>query len=263
MTYQPPNPDPTDGPAASSWGQYQPPGQRDDLVELGGLGRAGGGGMRRAVIGAAVAVVGLLGGAGVAYAAAGGGSGATLTSAGASPSASPSASAPTPPTIHCRISMNGSTKTPKNCPPFGRFPGRHFGFPGGFPGGIAFPFGVGGALHGQFVVAKSGGGYQTVDVQRGKVTAVSSTSLTVKSTDGFTATYAVSSSTIVDAQRDGIGSVKSGNQVYVSATVSGSRATATSIFDLTLIGQGKGGPFGFGWPPGIPSSNQNSNPAVN
>lgn len=105
-------------------------------------------------------------------------------------------------------------------------------------------------MHGQFVVPKSGGGYQTVDVQRGKVTAVSSTSVTVKSSDGFSATYAVSGSTIVDAQRDGIGSVKDGNQVYVTATVSGSTATATSISDLTLLGNGKGGfPFGFSGSP--------------
>ncbi len=245
MTYQPPNPDPSDGPPTSPW---QPPGRGDDVVEFGGPGRSGG--SRRVAIGAAVAAVALLGGAGVAYAASG--SGATPTAAGASSSASPSASVPSPPSIHCQISVNGSTKTTKHCPPFGRFPFRHFGFPGGGPGGIGFPFGAGGALHGQFVIAKSGGGYQTVDVQRGKVTAVSSTSLTVKSADGFSATYAISSSTIVDAQRDGIGSVKDGNQVSVSATVSGSKATATSIFDLTLLGR-NGGAFGFG-----PSSNSGS-----
>jgi hypothetical protein len=150
------------------------------------------------------------------------------------------------------MSVNGSTKTSTNCP---RFPFRHFGFPPGAfggPGGFGFPLGAGGAVHGQFVVPKTGGGYQTVDVQRGKVTAVSSTSLTVKSADGFSATYAVSSSTIVDAKRDGIGSVKAGNQVYVTATVSGSTATASSVTDLSLL-KGKGGPFGFSW-------NSSSNP---
>ena len=148
----------------------------------------------------------------------------------------------------------GSARSKKQCPPFGRFPFRPFGFPGGGPGGLGFPLGLGGgAVHGQFVVPKSGGGYQTVDVQRGQVTAVSSTSLTVKSADGFSATYAVAKSTIVDAQRDGIGSVKDGNQVYVSATVSGSTATATSIADLSLL-KSKGGPFGFGFGFG-PNSN--------
>src|SRR3954462_6838092 len=34
-------------------------------------------------------------------------------------------------------------------------------------------FGIGGALHGEFVVQKEGGGYQTVATQRGSVTAVS------------------------------------------------------------------------------------------
>jgi hypothetical protein len=254
MSYEPPNFDPSDdGPVT---GPYQPPGQQDDVVEL-RLGRASG--ARRLAIGTAVAVVALLGGAGVAYAASG--SGATPAAAGASPSPSASAKAPAPPpSAHCRMSVHGSAKTSTKCPPFGRFPFRPFGFGPGGPGGIGgigFPLGAGGAVHGQFVVPKTGGGYQTVDVQRGKVTAVSSTSLTVKSADGFSATYAVSSSTIVDAQRDEIGSVKDGNQVYVTATVSGSAATATSVSDLSLL-KSKGGPFGFSW---NSSSNTSSIPS--
>jgi hypothetical protein len=100
---------------------------------------------------------------------------------------------------------------------------------------LKFGPGMFGMVHGQFVVAKSGGGYQTVDVQDGRVTAVSTTSITLKSSDGFTKTYAVTSSTTVDAQRDGIGSVKVGNQASVEATVSGSAVTATNIADLTLL----------------------------
>ena len=253
MTNEPPDVDPGDGPVTNPWGAYQPPGWPDDVVEFGGMRRAGG--TRRFAIGTAVAAIALVGGAGIAYAA--NGSGATVgTTAATSPSPSASASPSGPPAIHCKISVNGSTKSVKQCPPFGRFPFRHFGFGPGFgpggPGGIGFPLGLGGAVHGQFVVPKSGGGYQTEDVQRGKVTTVSPTSLTVKSADGFSATYTVSSSTIVDAQRDGIGSVKDGNQVYVTATVSGSTATATSISDLTLLGNGKGGPFSF-------SGNPNTN----
>jgi hypothetical protein len=98
-------------------------------------------------------------------------------------------------------------------------------------------FGMFGMLHGQVVVAKSGGGYQTVDVQDGQVTAVSANSITLKSSDGFTKTYVVTSSTTVDAQRDGIGSVKVGNQASVYATVSGSTVTATNVADLTLLQQ--------------------------
>ena len=126
--------------------------------------------------------------------------------------------------------------------PAGTGPGHRFfgGFGGGFGAGVA------GALHGQFVVPRSGGGYQTEDTQRGSVTAVSTSSITVKSADGFTKTYQVTSSTVVDARRDGIGSVKDGHQVSVLATVSGGTATATDIQDLSLLRAGNPGPGGYG-----------------
>jgi hypothetical protein len=102
-------------------------------------------------------------------------------------------------------------------------------------------------VHGQAVV-KHGGGYQTIDYQRGTVTAVSMGSITVKSTDGFTQTYAVTGSTIVGAQRGGIGSVTTGNEASVIATVSGKTVTAVKIIDWTLLrhshsqfGSGSGG----------------------
>lgn len=90
-------------------------------------------------------------------------------------------------------------------------------------------------LHGQAVVAKRGGGYQTIDYQRGTITAVSMGSISVKSTDGFTQTYAVTGSTIVGAQRGGLGSVSTGNKASVIATVSGKTATAVKIIDWTLL----------------------------
>src|ERR1700730_6716369 len=68
-------------------------------------------------------------------------------------------------------------------------------FPGGRAFGGGFGLGAFGALHGEFVVPRSGGGYQTDDMQRGSVTAVSTSSITVKSADGFTKTYQVTSST--------------------------------------------------------------------
>jgi hypothetical protein len=123
-----------------------------------------------------------------------------------------------------------------------RFGGAGFG-PGPGLGGLGVGLGLG-ALHGQFVVAKPGGGYETVDIQRGKVTAVSGSSVTLRSADGFTGTYAIKSSTIVDAQRNGIGSVKAGNQASLLATVSGGSATAASIQDLTLL-QRQRQAFGF------------------
>ncbi len=93
-------------------------------------------------------------------------------------------------------------------------------------------------MHGTVVVPKPGGGYQTVAFQNGKVTAVSSTSITLRSADGYSHTYQVTSSTMVNARRDGIGSIKAGNQVMVDATVSGSTASAVRVVDLSLLQQG-------------------------
>src|SRR5262249_15193504 len=110
--------------------------------------------------------------------------------------------------------------------------------PGGGPfGGPGALGGLLGAVHGTAVLPKPGGGYQTVAFQNGKVTAVSSTSITLRSADGYSRTYRVTSSTLVNAQRDGIGSVKAGNQVVITATVSGSTATATRIIDVSQLQQ--------------------------
>jgi hypothetical protein len=91
-------------------------------------------------------------------------------------------------------------------------------------------------LHGQAVLAKPGGGYETVAFQRGAVTAVSTGSITLKSTDGFTQTYTINDSTIVGAHRGGISSVKAGDTASVIATVSGKTFTAMRIIDWTLVG---------------------------
>jgi hypothetical protein len=56
------------------------------------------------------------------------------------------------------------------------------------------------AEHGE-VVLHGKGGDRTVDVQRGVVTASSPTSVTVRSTDGFTATYAFTPSSKVRKQK--------------------------------------------------------------
>jgi hypothetical protein len=156
-------------------------------------------------------------GGGVAVAVAGAVSVASIASAQTTQSPSPSASA--------------SAAAPKA--PGG--PGRGPGF-GGRRAPLEFG-GFGQALHGEFVTAKPGGGFQTVDVQQGQVTAVSASSITVKSADGFTKSYTVTASTLVDAQRDGIGSVKNGDTVSVQATVSGGTATATDVADRSQIRQ--------------------------
>ncbi|WP_246486430.1 DUF5666 domain-containing protein [Kribbella qitaiheensis] len=91
-----------------------------------------------------------------------------------------------------------------------------------------------GALHGEYVVEKEGGGYQTVASQRGEVTAVSKDSITVKSADGYSKTYTLTTDTLVNATRDGIDSVKPGNTVSVSAIVADGKVTAISVNDGTV-----------------------------
>ena len=58
-------------------------------------------------------------------------------------------------------------------------------------------------LHGELTIAGADGP-TTVNLQRGKVTASSATSLTVRSTDGFTTTYAVGASTTVRRDRQSV-----------------------------------------------------------
>jgi hypothetical protein len=74
-------------------------------------------------------------------------------------------------------------------------------------------------LHGQFTMT-AGDGTKVVDVQRGRLTAASATSLTVVSTDGFSATYAVSSSTTVRKARQTVpvSSLAVGDDVVVRAS---------------------------------------------
>jgi hypothetical protein len=99
---------------------------------------------------------------------------------------------------------------------------------GGFgPGGD-------GMVHGSFTI-KGPNGYETVDVQSGTAQAVSSSSITVKSADGFSQTYNVGSSTVVDADYDGIQSVKVGDDISVQALTSGSTVTAERVTDLTQL----------------------------
>jgi hypothetical protein len=86
-------------------------------------------------------------------------------------------------------------------------------------------------LHGTGVVKKSDGTFQTVAMQRGKVTAVSATSITVKSDDGYSATYVVNSATKVNGKNGKITDIKVNAGVLVEADVNGSTSTATRIID--------------------------------
>lgn len=101
---------------------------------------------------------------------------------------------------------------------------RHLGGPG---------------IHGEFVVPNADGGYQTIATQRGEVTAVSPTSITVRSEDGYSATYVVTADTLVNAARDGISTISNGDTVHVVAIVSGDTRTAVRISDGTLLKKGR------------------------
>jgi hypothetical protein len=76
-------------------------------------------------------------------------------------------------------------------PGAGRWGGpRNTGDPGRGPDGGRAPAAP---LHGEFVVAGENGGYVTELVQTGVLTAVSDSSITAKSADGFTQTYVLGS----------------------------------------------------------------------
>lgn len=90
-------------------------------------------------------------------------------------------------------------------------------------------------IHGEYVVKKADGGYQTIATQHGEVTAVSPTSISVRSEDGYTATYVVTADTLVNAARDGIATVRTGDTVHVMATRAGDTRTAVHIVDKSRI----------------------------
>jgi hypothetical protein len=130
-------------------------------------------------------------------------------------------------------------------------------FPGSLTAGGGAGGGVANSLHGDFVVSDGNGGYTTRRTQTGEVTAVSTNSITVRSEDGYTQTYAIDSSTAVDNGRDTISEVAVGHTVSITATVAGDTATAVEITDQALQqssqqgqgqqGTGQGQP-GFGQP---------------
>jgi hypothetical protein len=104
-------------------------------------------------------------------------------------------------------------------------------FPRGFPHGrFDGPLGRG-MLHGEFVVKDRDGKITKMVTQHGKVTAVSANSVSLRSDDGFTGTYAVGSDTRVriGGGPAAISGVKTGNEAWVVATKSGGTSTATVL----------------------------------
>lgn len=191
-------------------------------------------GPRRSRVGTGVAVaavgIGVLGLVGTAYAASG--------SPTPSPQSGSGSTAPQGELPGAPGAQGTAPGTPGVPDGDGDGPGRG-GHMGGGPGGMGgMRMGLGGGIHGVFVTPKQGGGYQTVHTQRGTVTGVSSTSITVKSEDGYTKSYKVTASTVVNAQRDGIDSIESGDEVGVVGIEDGDTVTAVSIMDRTRIKDG-------------------------
>ena len=152
---------------------------------------------------AAVATIGALALTGVALAA------PTLTAAsGTAPAAAPSPSSADP--------SAKAAKGPR---------GKHKGLRGGH---LRAP---GRAVHAEAVVKDKDGKFITVYTQRGKVTAVSATSITLNSDDGFTATYTVNADTKIgkDGKPAKIGDVKVGDSAGLFAVKSGESKNARGI----------------------------------
>jgi hypothetical protein len=126
---------------------------------------------------------------------------------------------------------SASASTPKSDHPgWSRWGGPWAGPSGGGWGSPLFDRGR--ALHGEVVVAKDGGGTETVLIQRGKLTTVTKSSIAVTSSDGFHRTYAVNDETQVDAGRETTRSLAKGSDVVVSARKSGNALTAVHIIRL-------------------------------
>ena len=120
----------------------------------------------------------------------------------------------------------------------GRFRGG-LGGQGGFGAGGGPGLGAGPFIYGQFTI-KGPNGYETLAERTGTVSDVTDTSgttwsLTVKSADGTSGTFVVDSGTSVNGGEMGIGSVKSGDTVQVTAVVSGGTSTAKSVTDQTVL----------------------------
>lgn len=195
--------------------------------------------MPRAAVTVGLAAFLGMAGAGVAFA---------VTGNGSSPSTATPGSQSTTPTSRPGSSMPG--------------PGPGAGRAGG-PGG-AERFGLGGPggplVHGVFTV-RNGSSYKTLEEQSGTVTGVSSSSITVKSADGYSQTYAVQPSTVVDSQAGGISTVAQNDKVRVEGLQqSAGSFTATNIVDVTKVGSSRQG-FGVAPPNAPPQGPGGANPS--
>lgn len=118
----------------------------------------------------------------------------------------------------------------------GDWGGGHWG--GGGPFGLFEAFGemdIADISHAEVVLAKEGGGSQTILVQKGAVTSVDGGSIAVQSADGYAKTYAVNAETKVNGDEK-IDSVGKDEQVVVVSKEAGDKPAATVVVDLTDLG---------------------------
>lgn len=112
----------------------------------------------------------------------------------------------------------------------GRGPGGDGG-PGGRGHGPGDGRFMGRVMHGEVVVENKDGDAVTVAIQNGEVTAVDSDSVTVKSSDGFTKTWKLTSDTKVREGRDeaAIADIAVGDTVHVGSGDTGATDTAARV----------------------------------
>ncbi|HEY0449099.1 hypothetical protein [Actinophytocola sp.] len=114
--------------------------------------------------------------------------------------------------------------------------GGHSG--GGGPFGLFQAFGdlnIADISHAEVVLAKKGGGSETLVVQKGAVTSVNGGAIALKSADGYTKTYTVNADTKVNGDQK-IASVAKDEQVVVVAKAGGDKPAATIVVDITDLG---------------------------
>lgn len=119
--------------------------------------------------------------------------------------------------------------------PMSRRGGRPDRMPEGGPGSMPGLAGIAGTpVHGDVVVDDPDvGGNATIRFARGEVTAVSATSLTLKCSDGYEATFAIDGNTKVrlgDDQR-AVTDLKTGSTALATGRVTGESTTATLVTD--------------------------------
>ncbi|HEY2887292.1 MAG TPA: DUF5666 domain-containing protein [Candidatus Limnocylindrales bacterium] len=98
-------------------------------------------------------------------------------------------------------------------------------------------------VRGDLTVRAKGGTFVQVHYERGKVSAVSATSITITGPDGKGATFAVTATTKVRSQGklEAIGDLSVGQNAMVFGTVSGSTYTAVLVHGIVARPAGNGG----------------------